>query len=137
MPSFVPNHRAISRRAAIRAGAASLLGGHGVLNGTLAVHARQSATPAVPEADVMPDRVAQAVGALDAMVADALETTGVPGISVAVVYGGEVLAIRGYGVASTETNAPIDADTIFQLASLSKPMASTVVASIVGDEAVT
>lgn len=134
MPSFVPNHRAISRRAAIRAGAASLLGGHGVLNGTLAVHARQSATPAVPEADVMPDRVAQAVDALDAMVADAQETTGV---SVAVVYGGEVLAIRGYGVASTETNAPIDADTIFQLASLSKPMASTVVASIVGDEAVT
>lgn len=130
----LPKPRSLSRRAAIQGGIAGLLGGHVVLADALAVHARQSATPAFPEISVTPDRVAQAVDALDTMIADAQEATGV---SVAVVYGGEVLAIRGYGVASTETNAPIDADTIFQLASLSKPMASTVVASIVGDEAVT
>ncbi|MDQ3526087.1 MAG: serine hydrolase [Chloroflexota bacterium] len=134
MPSLVPNHHAFSRRAAIRAGAAGLIGGHVVLADAFAVHAHQSAMPTATDAGVTQDQVTQAVDALDAMIADAQETTGV---SVAVVYGDEVLATRGYGVASTGTNDPIDSDTIFQLASLSKPIASTVVASIVGDEAVT
>jgi CubicO group peptidase (beta-lactamase class C family) len=121
----------LSRRAALQAGAASSLA---IATPTLA---RQSATPAPTTEGIPPGTVAGAVDALDGIVADAMDRTGVPGLSVAVVYQDEPLATRGYGVASTETNAPVDADTIFQIASLSKPIASTVIASIVGEEAVT
>jgi CubicO group peptidase (beta-lactamase class C family) len=98
--------------------------------------ARQQATPAVAAEGLTPDSVRRALDALDGIVADAMDRTGVPGVAAAVVYQDETLATRGYGVASTETSAPVDADTIFQLASLSKPLASTVVAGVVGDGAV-
>jgi CubicO group peptidase (beta-lactamase class C family) len=97
--------------------------------------ARQQATPAAAD-DITPDMVQRGIDAIDGIAADAMDRTGVPGVSVAVVYQDEVLLTRGYGVASTETSAPVDADTIFQIASLSKPIASTIVAGIVGDGAV-
>jgi CubicO group peptidase (beta-lactamase class C family) len=98
--------------------------------------ARQQATPAATD-EVAPDGVQRGLDALDGIVADAMGRTGVPGLCVAVVYRDEVMLTRGYGVASTETDAPVDADTIFQIASLSKPIASTIVAGLVGDGAVT
>lgn len=137
MPS--PSHRtlALSRRAAIRTGAAGLAATHVAMTGIRTANASQSATPAPAPAGITPGGVAQAVDALDAIVSDAQETSGVPGVSVAVVYHDDVIAARGYGIASTATGDPVDADTVFQLASLSKPIASTVVASIVGDKVAT
>ncbi len=133
MSSLSGEPRSISRRAAIQTGAAGLAAGHFAFSDALSAHVRQSGTPAVPETGITRDGVAQAVDTLEAMVSNAQEATGVPGVSVAVVYQDEVLATRGYGVTHTETSDPVNADTIFQLASLSKPLASTVVASIVGD----
>jgi CubicO group peptidase (beta-lactamase class C family) len=92
---------------------------------------REQATP-TPEGDV-----SRALDRLDDIVAGVIDRTGVPGVAVAVVSAEDTLTTRGYGVASTETGAPVDADTIFQLASVSKPIASTVIASIVGDGIVT
>ena len=56
-----------------------------------------------------------------------------PGLSVAVVHGDEVVCVNGFGVRTAGREEPVDADTVFQLASLSKPISSTVVAAIVGD----
>ena len=120
----------LSRRASVQAG---LVGLASLSPVTGLARAQETATP-TPGADgITSDSVARAVNALDGIVADAQAATGVPGVSVAVVYQDEALVIRGYGVTSTETGDAVDADTIFQLASLSKPLASTVVASIVGD----
>ena len=120
-----------SRRAAIGTGVAGIAASPLVMGAPRAI-ARQQATPAAADG-VTPDMIQRGVAALDGIVADAMDRTGVPGVCAAVVSPDETLVARGYGIASTETNAPVDADTIFQLASLSKPLASTVVAGIVGD----
>ena len=81
--------------------------------------------------------VAVAVAGLDDLVAGVMRRTGVPGVAVAVVSRGEVVALRGYGVRELGRPEAVDADTVFQIASLSKPIASTVVAALVGDGVVT
>jgi CubicO group peptidase (beta-lactamase class C family) len=78
-------------------------------------------------------QVDTAVAALDGLVTDAMDRTGVPGVAVAVVYRDRVLSAQGYGVREAGQAGAVDADTVFQLASLSKPLASTVVAGVVGD----
>jgi CubicO group peptidase (beta-lactamase class C family) len=57
----------------------------------------------------------------------------VPGVAVAVVAAGEVVHLKGYGVRVAGQPEAVDADTVFQLASVSKPLSSTVVAALVGD----
>lgn len=61
-----------------------------------------------------------------------MRKTGVPGVAVAVVSGDRVVYKRGFGVRSTKTGKPVNAQTVFQLASLSKPISSTVMAGLVG-----
>jgi len=56
----------------------------------------------------------------------------VPGLSLAVVFRDEVLVTAGFGVRSAAGDAPVDADTVFPLASMAKPLGSTVVSAIVG-----
>src|SRR3546814_12100484 len=58
--------------------------------------------------------------------------TGVPGIAVAVVRRDGVVYARGFGVREAGRPEPVDTDTVFQLASVSKSIASTVVAGVVG-----
>ncbi|MEU2116770.1 serine hydrolase [Streptomyces sp. NPDC016459] len=97
-----------------------------------------SPTPEPPPAQPPPvlDRadVDRAVGRIDADVAAMMKRTGLPGVSVAVVYEDEVVHLKGYGVREVGKTARVDADTVFQLASVSKPIASTVVAGAVGVE---
>ncbi len=51
-----------------------------------------------------------------------MERFGVPGISVAVIHDFDVHWAKGYGVADVETGAPVDVETLFQAASISKPV---------------
>ena len=79
-------------------------------------------------ATVTQERVDAAVAALPGYIKTVMDASGVPGLSVAVVYQGKTVLTAGYGVRSVETGQPIDADTVFQLASLSKSVGATVVA---------
>jgi len=79
------------------------------------------------------ENIARAVEALPAIVQEAMAKTGVPGIAVAVVRAEEVLLTEGFGVRLVGTAEEVDADTVFQLASLSKPIAATVVSIAVSD----
>jgi len=74
-----------------------------------------------------------AVAALDGIVADAMTRTGLPGLAVGVVYKDKVIYAKGFGVREVGKPAAIDPDTLFLLASVSKPIASTIVAKLVGD----
>jgi CubicO group peptidase (beta-lactamase class C family) len=51
-----------------------------------------------------------------------------PGLAVLVVKEGEVLHFSGFGVADIETGRPVDADTVFDLASVSKQMTALMAA---------
>ena len=50
----------------------------------------------------------------------------VPGVSIAVIKDFKILATYAYGVADVETAAPVTAETMFQAASISKPVAAMV-----------
>lgn len=73
---------------------------------------------------------------IETFVKQAMQKTGVPGVAVAVVYQDKVVYLEGFGVRKAGTQARIDPDTVFQLASLSKPIASTIVAALVGNHEV-
>ncbi|MCU1407112.1 MAG: serine hydrolase [Glaciihabitans sp.] len=88
--------------------------------------------------DLYTDRdtaVSAAVDALPQLIEKALEQTGVPGAQVAVVSNGDVVFEEGYGVRDVTTKEPVDTDTVFQIASLSKPLSSSVVAKAITDDA--
>jgi CubicO group peptidase (beta-lactamase class C family) len=95
-----------------------------------------STLPTAPPSQVPPrltqQQVDQAVASLDGLVTDAMERTGVPGVAVAVVYRDQVAYSKGFGVREIGKPEAVDADSVFQLASLSKPLASTVIAGVVG-----
>jgi CubicO group peptidase (beta-lactamase class C family) len=100
-----------------------------------AQHHRPTTQTAAADApgSVTPARAALAVERLPTLARDLLTRTGVPGMSVAVVYGDAVTLVEGFGVRQLGGGAAVDADTVFQLASVSKPVAATVVSAVVGD----
>jgi CubicO group peptidase (beta-lactamase class C family) len=85
------------------------------------------------KAAASPDRVEAALPKLDAYINSALAQTKVPGVSVAVIYNDQILFLRGYGVRKVGEGAAVDPDTVFEIASFSKPIASTIVAALVGE----
>jgi CubicO group peptidase (beta-lactamase class C family) len=82
--------------------------------------------------DITADRVNAALARLDPYVRSTMDKTKVPGVAIAVIYNDQVVFLRGYGVRKVGEAAQIDPDTVFELASVSKPLASTVLASLVG-----
>lgn len=57
----------------------------------------------------------------------------VPGLALAIVQDGRILSLRGYGVTDVRSGEPIDAHTVFRLASLSKSFAGTLTGLLVND----
>lgn len=53
-----------------------------------------------------------------------MEHYGVPGVSIAVIYDGEIVALKTYGIMDKETNEPVTPTTLFQAGSISKPVAA-------------
>ena len=80
--------------------------------------------------------VDKAVAKLDGIAEELMRKSGIPGMAVAVVHQGKTVYAKGFGVRDVKTGDKIDADTVFQLASLSKPLSSTVVAHQVGVDAI-
>ena len=77
----------------------------------------------------VPDR-----GGLDGLRLEALMAElGVPGVSIAVIRDFEVHWAKGYGTADVETGATVDVETVFQAASISKPVAAMAVLRAVQD----
>lgn len=106
-------------------------------------------SPAVPPAPVSDDppglvaaipladnALGNAVARLDGIAEELMTSSGIPGMAVAVVHGGKTLYAKGFGLREIGKPDQVDADTVFPLASLSKPIAATVVAHQVGARAV-
>ena len=62
-----------------------------------------------------------------------MEQFGVPGVSIAVIWDFDVHWAKGYGFADVETGAPVDTETVFQAASISKPVTAMAVLEAVQD----
>ncbi|HEV2097654.1 MAG TPA: serine hydrolase [Stellaceae bacterium] len=111
-----------SRRTVLSAAMAGMLTPQTVLAQASASVTRQTVDAALPK--------------LQKVAEDAMQRTGIPGMAIAVVYMDEVIYLKGFGVRQTGKPEGVDPDTVFQLASVSKPIATTVVAAIVGAGAV-
>jgi CubicO group peptidase (beta-lactamase class C family) len=107
-----------------------------------AVMAAVTCLPLLCAADVPPPEasaivvsqanVNRAVASIDRLTHDLMRKTGVPGIAIAVVHDDKVVFLKGFGVRKTGMNERVDANTIFELASVSKPIGAAVIAGIVG-----
>src|SRR6266404_1834690 len=93
---------------------------------------------ATPEKSrVTSDQVTHAIQELEKLAQKQIQENALPGLAIAVVFQDKAVYAKGFGVGDTSTKVPIDADTVFQLASLSKSIGSTVVAELVGEGKIT
>ena len=70
---------------------------------------------------------------LDSFIADEMRAQHIPGMSVAVVKDGSLRKARGYGLANVELQAPASAETVYQLASMTKQFTAAAVMLLVQD----
>jgi CubicO group peptidase (beta-lactamase class C family) len=77
------------------------------------------------------DKVLSVLPRLEARAEKAIADRAVPGLAIAVVHDDQIVYLKGFGVREAGKPAAVDPDTVFQIASLSKPVAATVVASLV------
>lgn len=87
--------------------------------------------PPPPEVSAVPipdGQIDRALGELDKLAAAMMQRSGIPGMAVAVVRDGRTVFAKGFGVRKVGAPEAVDADTVFQIASLSKPVTATVVA---------
>lgn len=68
---------------------------------------------------------------LSRLAEDARVALGVPGLSIAVSSGDTVTWAQGFGLADIEQSVPVRADTVFRLASISKPITAVAVMQLV------
>jgi len=97
----------------------------------------QSITIAAEKSRVTSEQVTHAIQELEQLAQKQIQENALPGLAIAVVFQDKTVYAKGFGVRDTSAKVPIDADTVFQLASLSKPIGSTVVAELVGEGKIT
>jgi CubicO group peptidase (beta-lactamase class C family) len=135
--SFVD--RRLSRRAALHAavGLAASTWAAGVLPASTS--ARDATPAASPEPGALPNLTGvmplpltgERLATFEAFIAAKLAELGVPGASVAVVQGGEVVFLQGFGVRELERPEPATGDTLFRIGSITKSFSSMLAATLV------
>ncbi|HTZ71849.1 MAG TPA: serine hydrolase [Acetobacteraceae bacterium] len=76
-------------------------------------------------------QVMAALPALDATAKQQVANGAVPGLAIAVVFDDQVVFSKGYGLRQAGKPDAVTPDTVFQIASMSKPVSSTIVAALV------
>jgi len=92
-----------------------------------------SAAPNMDAVKLAPGGLDLALDQLEDTIATIMERSLVPGVAVAVVHGGETVFAQGFGVRKLGEDDPVTPDTVFQIASVSKPLAATVAAIAVSN----
>ena len=82
---------------------------------------------------VSDERLGAALSRLTEMAQAVVDGGGAPGLAIAVVHHDKVVYIKGFGFREAGKPERVDGDTVFQIASLSKPVSSTVVAALVSE----
>lgn len=82
-------------------------------------------------------KVDKAIPEIEKLAQKLIDTDATPGLAVAIVFNDEVVYTKGFGVREEGKPDPVTDETVFQLASMSKSIASTVTAALVSDGVVT
>jgi N-acyl-D-amino-acid deacylase len=130
-------HRRLSRRRALlAAGAAGLplaLSGRG-LRGH-AAFARAATPPAATGEAALPTsgEVVPALAGLDRVMTELMAAWDLPGGQLAVATAGRLVLNRGYGLADRDRALPVHPDALFRIASVSKPITTVAILTLVDD----
>lgn len=129
-----------SRRRAWRAGALALLLPIALGTGAGAQTPPPRWTPPAPVAaapqvvrNPLPIAADFNVAQMEALAQSLVADRKIPGLAMAIVHKGRILSVRGYGVTDVSGADPVDAHTVFRLASLSKAFAGTLTGLLVND----
>lgn len=115
--------KTISRRTLFRAAASTVA--------VTAVGAGLGSAPAVAApAPSGGDRLPRPVRELEEKILQGMRTYAIPGAALGVWYRGREY-VRGYGVTNLDTPVPVDGDTVFRIASNTKPFTGTVAMRLV------
>lgn len=110
--------------------------------GTIVLLTALIAAPAVAQERTASEAMAAVEGAQSSAgpmelgtysIEDLMDVLSVPGVSIAVIRDFEIHWAKGYGIADVETGARVDNQTLFQAASISKPVAAVAVMRAVQD----
>lgn len=71
---------------------------------------------------------------VDAYLAAEMAKRRIPGLALAVIRGGAVVKMQGYGFANLEHAAPVTPDTVFELASVTKQFTATAVMLLIEED---
>jgi CubicO group peptidase (beta-lactamase class C family) len=71
--------------------------------------------------------------AFEGYLSNAIRRFGVPGAAVAVIQGGEVAYLRGFGLKELGGTQPVTPDTLLMIGSITKPMTTMLAAALVDD----
>lgn len=71
------------------------------------------------------------IAELEKAIPDLMEKANVPGLSIAVIRKGKIIWSRGFGIKNTKTGEPVQNNTIFEAASLTKPFFAYTVLKLV------
>ncbi len=85
------------------------------------------------EADQTSETTGITTGEIDLVVERAMVTFNVPGVAVGVVKDGKVIHAKGYGIQALGKDKPIDAQTLFGIASNGKAFTTTALAILVDE----
>lgn len=72
-------------------------------------------------------RQSRAADAIDQYVTQEMQSKQIPGLAFAVVQHGQITMLRAYGLANLETGALVRTDSVFEIASVTKPFTATAV----------
>ncbi len=89
--------------------------------------------PGDPRQSVTSEDVDAALAIIPERIEALRQETGVPGMAIAIVFNDKLVYSAGFGVRELGSDDPVGPDTVFQVASLSKPLSATAVAAVVGD----
>jgi CubicO group peptidase (beta-lactamase class C family) len=98
----------------------------------LAQTASPAASPQVNLAGTMPlELTGDRLTAFESYIQQTMTTLGVPGASIAVVQGGKIVYMNGFGVRDLRGTAPVTPDTLMMIGSVNKSFTSMLAASLV------
>jgi N-acyl-D-amino-acid deacylase len=126
--------RTITRRAAL-AGLGGLAAATQVvgLPGLGTVARAQAPRPSRPFQEAVPikGKAGPGLKVVDASMLKIMDRHGIPGAALAIAKDGKLVLAKGYGWANASTGAPIEPDTLFGIASLSKPITAVAALKLV------
>jgi len=105
-----------------------------IMQASVAVEAKLSFTPDFATASMSEAALQSAIASTDKLAQKQIDDGVVPGMAIAIVHDDKVVFTKGYGLREVGKSEKVDADTVFQLASISKAVAATVIAAAVGEK---